>query len=443
MRYATSSGAAARRFFTICLFTAIVMSPTSPAFGQYLGPEAYLYRQVPIPAHVIADVYIEQKILRWMQPELGHLWLLSKDSLQPVDVVIDAEFSTRPTNSAALEMRQTYLRVLLLLKQLRNAIVIYEQIYITPDSYAAWLAKKGILSAEEQTRFLAVAATYVAAGDKPQAAALKAHINMMHEAARGKRHISECYFENPQSRDHQMCVRTLFEMDRMFRDDWFRERFSLDEQAIRLLTDSFSGSEGGHWMWETVNVIDVIGLMLRSECPSTPYADVYAYLEANPPTTDQERKDAVAAYKKVRTDGRSCRFNLAFRLSRPFVIENALDGREDYRDATRQRQSQIEQDARLRAANHPLSGFFNTLAAGAAGIIIITKMNQLKRAEANAANPMWKGHENDEWCSVHFDYDGRGYGQEHTYCESYNGMTRSPSGLFAHCKRLNGWCEPE
>ena len=124
MRYATSSGAAARRFFTICLFTAIVMSPNSPALGQYLGPEAYLYGEVPIPAHVIADVYIEQKLLRWMQPELGRLWLLSKDSLQPVDVVIDADFSTRTANSSALEMRQTYLRALLLLKQLRRTFII-------------------------------------------------------------------------------------------------------------------------------------------------------------------------------------------------------------------------------------------------------------------------------------------------------------------------------
>ena len=101
----------------------------------------------------------------------------------------------------------------------------------------------------------------------------------------------------------------------------------------------------------------------------------------------------------------------------------------------------MAQADRLQAELHPLSGFFKTLAAGAAGIIAITKYNQLKRAETNATNPSWKGHENDLWCAVHFDYDGRGQPVEHTYCESFGGMTESADSAFNHCHRVNGWCE--
>lgn len=444
MRTATVHGVVLRRVVAISLFTAIAFAPVSSVYGQWLGPEAYLYGEVPVPAHIIADVYIEQKVLPYMLPELIPLWLVAKDSPEPVDKVINAYFLANPTSSPALELRDTYTRDLLLLKQLRNAIVIYEQIYITPDLYAAALVKNNILSAEEQTKFLAVAGRYVAEGDKPQAAALKAETIRMHEPMRQQGiFFFACYFENPQTTDHESCVREILESDRIFRDDWFRERFPLDEQTRSLLTDSFGDLEGRKWVWETVNVIDIIGLMLRENCPNTPYADVYESMRALGPATEKDMRDAAAVFNKLKAARNTCLFELVYRLNRPYVIRTALDGREDYQDATVQRQSQIEQDARLRAANHPLSGLFRNLAAGAAGIIVIAKMNQIKRAEANAANPEWKGHENDLWCGIHFDYDGRGYGREHTYCESFNGLTESADSVFNHCHRVNGWCESE
>ena len=415
MRNAKSSTATVRRFFAFSMFTAIALTPVSPAYAQVVGVEVYHYGDIPIPAHVLADVFIEKKVLPNLLLDMSPLWLATKDASQSLDESLDAYFSSSRRDAPEPDLRQNYLRHMLLLLQLRSAIVIYEQISITPDAYSAFLLERGDISVEERTNYLAKAASYVAAGDQPQKAALKAEINIRHEAARkGGWSFFECYFENPRNFNGFMCTMEIHKIDSFFRHNRFKEMFPIDEQTINALKAQF-GDRGPPFpsSWKTVNPIDIIGLML-ADC-------------------DFGRRGP----KLER-----CKQNLNYFSHRISTIEGALARGDDFRQAAQQRLAQIEQDTRVRAENHPLSGFFNNLAAMAAGIIVVTKIGQLKRAEANAANPMWKGHENDLWCAIHFDYDGNGNGREHTYCESYNGMFHGP-GIFNRCYRVNGWCGSE
>ena len=87
-------------------FVAIALAFGSPAYGQAVGAEAYLYGQIPIPPQAIAENYIEQVILPGLPPELGPLWLEAKEPGQSLDAAIDTYFSSRQSAPAPeLRMR--------------------------------------------------------------------------------------------------------------------------------------------------------------------------------------------------------------------------------------------------------------------------------------------------------------------------------------------------
>ena len=145
-----------------------------------------------------------------------------------------------------------------------------------------------------------------------------------------------------------------------------------------------------------------------------------------------------------------------YRVHRESAILSALEHREEYRAALLHRKSQIAQADRETAQNGTLSGFLGVLATGAAVLMMVADMNTASRASANAANPNWIGHENDELCYVEIRTYLSGRTQTHTYCYAYNGSVRGISGLDGsvadaigaminrdHCTEVNGWCKPE
>jgi len=399
-------------YFITSVAAIFALGYTTTTHAQYIGTEAYHYGQIHIPAQVIADAYIEAKVLPNLKPGIVPLWFAAKGASQSVTDSMDAYFSAHPSEAPTPDLRQEYLHHILLLKQLRNALIISD--------------------------------SFIRSGDKPQQAALKAEITRQHLPAkqRGGFYFA-CYFENRQTRDQPMCSREIQESDRMYRDEKFLELVPLNEQEVARPVDQFSGAEGSKWMWPTVNAIDVIGLMLTDACPKSRYATGDDFYAANPDATPEQVSEAYRSIRETKKTAASCRFNLSYRLSRPFAIEHALAAREDYQLATDGRRIEIAQDTREKAENHPLSGFLNNLALGAAAIMIYGVHKADERAEANAANPHWKGHEQELLCEVHSDYDGRGNSYAHTYCEAYNGWTESHDSVFDSCNMVVGWCNPD
>ena len=154
----------------------------------------------------------------------------------------------------------------------------------------------------------------------------------------------------------------------------------------------------------------------------------------------------------------SCWPNGDFRRHRDTAILTALERQEEYRDALQQRQSQIAETDRVNAErasaeNGPLAGFVRTLAAGMVVMYVIGSAALERRASANAADPKWVGHENDEWCSREYVTYSDGFLQTNTHCMAYDGWVRSMSGadgsLFGAlaaafnsdpCFDVLGWC---
>lgn len=424
MRFSATSGTTVSGLFGTSMFAAIALALASPAYGQVLGVEAYLYGEIPVPPHAIADNYIERVILPGLPPELGPLWLEAKDAEQSMDGAIDAYFSSRP-RAPAPDLRQTYLQTLLLLKQLRNAVSIREQLSLTPDSYSARAGEAGFLPAEARMDYLANAATYVAGGDNPQQAALKAAVTWLHDRdrRRGAR-VQECYFENPQTESHWYCVNMMMGMDQVFRDVRMAEMFPLDEQGIRELLAVRFGNVTEEMYRSRGSVIDAISLMLLTPCPKG-------------------------------ASSRSCWPNGDFRRHRETAILNALEHREEYRAASLQRESQIAQANRITVENGHLSGFLSIVAAGMVALIVIERTARSERASANTADSKWTGHENDEWCYTESAWYSSGRLQINTYCLAYDGRVRGITGQDGslldavgallngdHCSEVNGWCKP-
>jgi len=410
-------------------FAAIALAFGSPAYGQAVGAEAYLYGQIPIPPQAIAENYIEQVILPGLPPELGPLWLEAKEPGQSLDAAIDTYFSSR-RSAPTPELRQAYLQTLLLLNQLRNAIGIREQRAMTPDSYSARAGEAGFIPAEARTDYLAHAATYLAGGDNPQQAALKAAVTWLHDRERQRgAMVQECYFENPQTAMHGFCVNTMMGIDQVYRDVTMAEMFPLNEDVVRQLLTVRFGTVTEEMYRGRGSVIDAISFMLLEPCARG-------------------------------ASSNSCWPNGDFRRHRDAAILSALERQEEYRAALLQRQSQIAEAARARVdaervtvLNGPLTGFLRTIAAGMVVMYVLETGARERRAAANAADPRWIGHEQDEWCYLVYVTYMDGFLQTNTSCMAYDGWIRTMSGadgsLFGSlgaafnrdpCFEMQGWC---
>ena len=424
MRFAATCGATVSRLFRAGIFAAAAAALASPASGQALGVEVYLYGDFPIPPEVIADNYIERVILPALPPELGPLWLEAKDAERSMDGAIDTYFSSR-TDAPAPELRQTYLQTLMLLNQLRDAIGIREQLALTPDSYSARAGQPGFLPVEGLDAYLTHTATYLSGGDHPQEAALKAAVTWIHDRDRRVGSVvRECFFENPQTRWHGYCVIAMLSIDEVFRDVTMAELYPFDAQAMSELTRAHFGPVIPPVIQSRISVLDAITLLLLPAC---------------------ERG----------TSSQSCWPNGDFRRHRERSILTALERRDEYRAALQQRQSDVAQANRPTVENSPLSGFLSIVAAGMTAMILIESGRRSNRGVANAADPRWAGHENDEWCYIENVWYSSGRLQTNTYCQAYDGWIRGITGSDGSlvgavramlnqdpCSGVKGWCRP-
>ncbi|MEE8162828.1 MAG: hypothetical protein V3T92_02250, partial [Anaerolineae bacterium] len=97
--------------------------------------------------------------------------------------------------------------------------------------------------------------------------------------------------------------------------------------------------------------------------------------------------------------------------------------------------------AHVSAEKHPLTQFFVALAAGMVATAIIAgavgEKRKSARAAANAADPKWIGHENDEWCWTEYNYETRWYD---TWCVAYDGELWRTPDMWHRCDLVRGWC---
>lgn len=378
-----------------------VLALASSSYAQALGAEAYFYGDMPVPAHVIADDFIERNVVPKLNlQQLGGLWLAAKTTPQPVDKTVDEYFKTRGKPSE--DQRQTYISHLMLLKQLRNAIIAYEQLPLTPEAYAAHFGERGFPPASEKSNYLAKAAAFAKQGDRPQKATLKAAVSLLHERDRrsGVPVVSECHFENPNTRTQAFCTLEIAQIDGMLRDVIFAEKYPLDAQAVKLLAQYTQSSEAT--IRSRSSIIDTIQIMLRG-------------------TVSPQAED--------------------FRLHRNAAIRNALKQSDEYRAALQKRQSQLPPVQRPRAKQQdPVAEFVAGMLVVAAAVGVYAEGERAERARIIAQNPDWKGHENDERCVVMQETWTRGFqvSTEYvTYCMSYTGHLRI---AWDRCMGVQGFC---